>query len=521
MTTRQRTYSVLLALLAVCCSGLGLEGRARAAVTYDAQVKALMDQVTQAELRPVVDDLSGVTSPLIGGSPYTITTRAYKSGTAIDKAEQYVYERLASYGLDSVAYAAYTGGGGGRNVVGQIDGRSPTRAGQIIIVAAHLDDYPWSGSAPGADDNASGVSAMLFLARAFAGRGFECTVRFVATGDEEHFGAGADEYAAGCLGRGENVVGVVVPDMLAYDNGTNTIELYVRPALHDPGAGDMTMARTYSDVIAAYGLGVLPVIIEADVSFTDADTFWDRGVHALDISEGWDPTNPFYHTANDKVATFSWSYYVTVAKGLTGTVAHLAGIDTTRPAVQSISSPTHPQAAVWYRGTTPSFSWTAGDSQTGVDGYSFVLDQAPDTVADSVSEGTATSWTSTARADGVWWFHLRVRDGAGNWSDTVHREVRIDSVAPVTADDAPADARVSCRVALTADDALSGVEQTEYRLDGGPWTSGASVWLTARRKRSGLTVVTPGTHTIDYRSTDVAGNLETVQSCTVRIRSVN
>ena len=55
---------------------------------------------------------------------------------------------------------------------------------------------------------------------------------------------------------------------------------------------------------------------------------------------------------------------------------------------------------------------------------------------------------------------------------------------------------------------------TQYRVDGGPWVSASSVsiGLGIRHKRGGLS---RGPHLIEYRSTDVAGNVETIKSFSV------
>ena len=60
--------------------------------------------------------------------------------------------------------------------------------------------------------------------------------------------------------------------------------------------------------------------------------------------------------------------------------------------------------------------------------------------------------------------------------------------------------------------AARGVVQTQYSLDGEPWTSGTS----AHRRRPG-DHAGDGVHTVRYRSIDYAGNVEPAQSCEVRI----
>jgi Zn-dependent M28 family amino/carboxypeptidase len=74
-----------------------------------------------------------------------------------------------------------------------------------VIIGAHLDTVP---QAPGAEDNASGVSVMLELARVAASEGTRLPVVFVAFGAEEPRGSGDDmhhfgsrEFTAGMSGR--------------------------------------------------------------------------------------------------------------------------------------------------------------------------------------------------------------------------------------------------------------------------------------------------------------------------------
>ncbi len=57
-----------------------------------------------------------------------------------------------------------------RNVVGIIRGADPTLRGEAIVMGAHMDHLGRSGEAmyPGADDNASGVAALIEIAKAFA-----------------------------------------------------------------------------------------------------------------------------------------------------------------------------------------------------------------------------------------------------------------------------------------------------------------------------------------------------------------
>jgi Zn-dependent M28 family amino/carboxypeptidase len=67
-----------------------------------------------------------------------------------------------------------------RNLEVELPGRRQPE--KIIIIGAHYDSVRGS---PGANDNGSGVAALLARARLFAGKKPELTVRFVAFVNEE------------------------------------------------------------------------------------------------------------------------------------------------------------------------------------------------------------------------------------------------------------------------------------------------------------------------------------------------
>ena len=88
------------------------------------------------------------------------------------------------------------------NVIGQIPGSNPARAGEVILLTAHLDHLGVRGNLEdkiynGADDDASGVTAVLELAEALAkGPAPERTVIFALFGSEEAGGYGAAAFVA-------------------------------------------------------------------------------------------------------------------------------------------------------------------------------------------------------------------------------------------------------------------------------------------------------------------------------------
>jgi Zn-dependent M28 family amino/carboxypeptidase len=85
------------------------------------------------------------------------------------------------------------------------------RPQEVLIVGAHYDTERGS---PGANDNASGVAALMALAREFANKPFARTLRLVAfTNEERPFlqteKMGSRVYARRCRERHEMIVGML------------------------------------------------------------------------------------------------------------------------------------------------------------------------------------------------------------------------------------------------------------------------------------------------------------------------
>lgn len=103
--------------------------------------------------------------------------------------------------------AAHTGIGGavGKNVIGVLPGRDPALRNEIVVVGAHYDHLgPGNFGAldpdsagrihNGADDNASGASALIHIARKLASAPPARTVVFLAFSGEEEGLLGSDYY---------------------------------------------------------------------------------------------------------------------------------------------------------------------------------------------------------------------------------------------------------------------------------------------------------------------------------------
>ena len=190
--------------------------------------------------------------------------------------------------------------------------------------------------------------------------------------------------------------------------------------------------------------------------------------------------------------------------------------DVSPPPIATLVSPSHPDPSAWYADPAPSFEWSA-DDDSGIGGYKWVMDASPAGQAPVGFPFQDTTTSYAGIADGSWYFHVRTVDRAGNWGPTETLRVNIDTAAPMTTDDADGRVHQSYTLHLTADDLLSGVAETWYRIDDRPWRSGDVVplRLVPSPKRNPLR---PGVHTVEYYSVDAAGNREDTKSCEVELQ---
>ena len=284
----------------------------------------IADMIAQVDSATIVlydGNLSGENQVTIGGQPYTLYTRYSYSGQPVQKATQFVYEHFENLGLE-VEYHNYNWWGNyWRNVVATKPGL--TYPDDIYIICAHVDSIsndPYN-YAPGADDNASGVTGVMIAADILSQYDFGYTVRFVTFTGEEQGLHGSHYYAQDAYNEGDNILGVLNLDMIAYDSDDQPIlELHA-----GTGPGSIAIANLFSDVVDTYDLDLVPEIITVGATTrSDHASFWNYGYSAILGIEDWDDFTPYYHTTNDQLSSLNIPYFTEFVKASVGTVASMA-----------------------------------------------------------------------------------------------------------------------------------------------------------------------------------------------------
>jgi hypothetical protein len=112
------------------------------------------------------------------------------------------------------------------NVIATLHGTQQESADRIYLVSGHLDTrctdvLDFQCDAPGADDDGSGVAAVLELARVMAPHKFDATIKFVSFAGEEQGLFGSTFFANQAKQQGRNIAGMFSNDIIGSTLGQN------------------------------------------------------------------------------------------------------------------------------------------------------------------------------------------------------------------------------------------------------------------------------------------------------------
>lgn len=236
----------------------------------------------------------------------------------------------------------------GFNVIAEL--RGTTRPNEIIVIGAHYDAEV---NTPGADDNASGVAAMLELARRFTGETTDRTIRWVGFTNEENSNS-----AGGVMGsffsaresqnRNEAIVAMMSLEMLGYYEDAPGSQRYpfdrsmaaqlgmelpdtgdfigVVGRLEDRGLVAQISASMRSSGRANVVEAALPAMVRA-IWRSDHGNYWLAGYNAVMITDTSEYRTPHYHKLSDTIETLDFERMAGVVDALEDAVRDLARVE--------------------------------------------------------------------------------------------------------------------------------------------------------------------------------------------------
>lgn len=175
------------------------------------------------------------------------------------------------------------------------------------------------------------------------------------------------------------------------------------------------------------------------------------------------------------------------------------------PLAPVITSGTHPDPEKWYPTNSPQFNWQLSSDITGV---SFSYTSDPRSIPTLVYGSDVTSKEYKNIADGVWYFHLRLKNSYG-WGNVSHFRFQIDTRPPdpfeiVVVSGSESD-NPRPTITFETNDSLSGVDYYKIKIGDGDFVSKLSEEI-AKNNPYTLPVQAPGKHTLVVQAVDKAGN---------------
>ena len=194
-----------------------------------------------------------------------------------------------------------------------------------VLLTAHYDSYSSDPfvCAPGADDNATGVSAVLQAARALYGSWTDTSIEFVLF-DGEELGLRGSRYFASALEEGIEYEAVINLDMLGYDHA---VDRSLVIAGREDNPADSAIADFIRETTVSLGLAIYPEFAPGAALASDHRAFWNiEEMPSILLIEGYrDELTPGYHTCGDIADFIDYPYLELSAKAALGSVARLAG----------------------------------------------------------------------------------------------------------------------------------------------------------------------------------------------------
>jgi hypothetical protein len=171
-----------------------------------------------------------------------------------------------------------------------------------IVIGAHRDSSPIES--PGADDNASGTSGVLEIARVLSGLDTKMTIVFALFDAEETGLFGSWHYANRAVRNGDSIVLMINMDIIGYYENNDTAMVGYAPWC------------TYGDLWADLADSLPSINLNTDLypeAFWDGEPFQYNGYDAITACENI--INPYLHGAHDSTSYLNFDYMTRIVRG--------------------------------------------------------------------------------------------------------------------------------------------------------------------------------------------------------------
>lgn len=226
-----------------------------------------------------------------------------------------------------------------RNLIAVVPGS--VRPEEVVVVGAHYDT---ADACPGADDNASGVAALLELARMLKDSHTPRTIKLIAFVNEEPpwfqtDSMGSLVYAKLARAHKENIIAAISIESIGYFSDLQGSQRYPAGfgALY-PDKGNYVSfvsrmgyrglvrraVRVFRDTTKFPSEGAAVPASIAGVGWSDHWSFWQARYPAIMVTDTASFRNKNYHLPTDRAATLDYDRMARIVDGLRHVVLDIA-----------------------------------------------------------------------------------------------------------------------------------------------------------------------------------------------------
>jgi hypothetical protein len=269
----------------------------------------------------------------------TIGERNVFRPEALGEAAAYLKKFWQENGLRAETQALEANGVACENV--WVELRGTQRPEEILVIGAHYDSVLGS---PGADDNASGVAALLEISRVLAAGNSPRTVRFVAFVNEEPpffmtEAMGSKRFADEAARKKEKIVAMLSLETLGYYSDrprSQSYPLFLSWFYPNTGnfigvVGNMASrnlvekaTRLFQEATSFPVECIAAPRILPGIDWSDQAAFWSHGWQAVMITDTALYRYPHYHLETDLPNQLNYPAFAQVVQGLTHVAKGLA-----------------------------------------------------------------------------------------------------------------------------------------------------------------------------------------------------
>ena len=301
--------------------------------TPDPGIAQLTGLINGADLLAEIEWLVGL------GNRYTLAKGINTVGSTLET-------RLASYGLATEKHPFIYNALPRYNIVATQTGT--VYPDSFFVVCAHYDaisEDPWVYT-PGADDNGSGVAAVLTCARLLAPCSTDYSIKYVLFAAEEQGMQGSAPWLSDMAAQSLPIVGGLNCDMFGWWQPGVNFDLEIETNAHS-----RWIAHAMVNAAALYPC--MPVHLHQGEYYNWGDfyRFWENGYACVNHEEAFDwfdpDFNPYYHSTDDLPENLSLEMLEGSTRVVFSGLATLAGINVL------VTPVTEPVAVSWFAGAYP------------------------------------------------------------------------------------------------------------------------------------------------------------------------